>query len=55
MPIARRAPSVRAMNTFRPTRIVALALITLTTAGLLYLHFSLDSDRVSVPSGAQAG
>jgi len=55
MPIARRAPSVRAMNTFRSTRIVALALITLTTAGLLYLHFSLDSDRVSVPSGAQAG
>jgi pimeloyl-ACP methyl ester carboxylesterase len=43
------------MNTFRPTRIVALALITLTTVGLVYLHFSLRGDTVSVPSGAKAG
>ncbi|HYZ76472.1 MAG TPA: alpha/beta fold hydrolase [Gaiellaceae bacterium] len=43
------------MNTFRPTRIVALAFITLTTVGLVYLHFGLRSDMVSVPSGAKAG
>jgi pimeloyl-ACP methyl ester carboxylesterase len=55
MPPGRRAPSVEAMNTFRPARIVALVLIALTAAGLVYLHFSLGSDPVSVPSGAKAG
>ena len=43
------------MNTFRPTRIVALVLVTLTAVGFVYLHFSLGSDKVSVPSGARAG
>jgi pimeloyl-ACP methyl ester carboxylesterase len=37
------------------TRIVALALIALTTLGLAYLHFSGGSASVSVPSGAHAG
>ena len=36
-------------------RIVALALITLMTLGLAYLHFSGESASVSVPSGAHAG
>jgi pimeloyl-ACP methyl ester carboxylesterase len=40
---------------FGPTRILALALISLTALGLAYLHFSAGNDRVSVPSGAQAG
>jgi pimeloyl-ACP methyl ester carboxylesterase len=43
------------MKTFSPARIVALALISLTAFGLVYLHFSVDSDPVSVPSGAKAG
>jgi hypothetical protein len=37
---------------FGPTRILALALISLTALGLAYLHFSAGNDRVSVPSGA---
>src|ERR671931_881759 len=45
----------QAMQAFRPARIVALALLTLIAFGLVYLHFSLGSDRVSVPSGAKAG
>ena len=36
-------------------RIVALALIALTTLGLAYLHFAGGSTSVSVPSGANAG
>src|SRR5438094_10268701 len=40
---------------FGPVRIVALALISLITLGLAYLHFSGGSDAVSVPSGAHAG
>src|SRR6266568_5867288 len=40
---------------FGPARIVALALISLTTLGLAYLHFSAGNDSVSVPSGAHAG
>ena len=36
-------------------RIVALALIALTTLGLAYLHFAGGSASVSVPSGAHAG
>jgi pimeloyl-ACP methyl ester carboxylesterase len=40
---------------FGPARIVALALISLTTLALAYLHFSGGSDAVSVPSGAHAG
>src|ERR687888_1233544 len=45
----------QAMKAFRPARIVALALLSLIALGLVYLHFSLRSDSVSVPSGAQAG
>src|SRR5438067_856957 len=40
---------------FGPARIIALALISLTTLGLAYLHFSGGDDPVSVPSGAHAG
>src|SRR5256885_3174586 len=40
---------------FGPARIIALALICLTTLGLAYLHFSRGNDAVSVPSGAHAG
>jgi pimeloyl-ACP methyl ester carboxylesterase len=40
---------------FGPARIIALALISLTTLGLAYLHFSGGTDSVSVPSGAHAG
>src|SRR5947208_7036718 len=50
----------RAMDASRtkplgPARIVALALISLTTLGLAYLHSSAGNDSVSVPSGAHAG
>src|ERR671931_1340646 len=45
----------QAMKAFRPARIVALALLSLIALGLVYLHFSLRSDSVSVPSGARAG
>src|SRR5919197_1763547 len=44
-----------AMKAFGPARIVALALVSLTALGLVYLHFSLGSDSVSVPSAARAG
>src|SRR5213080_4715623 len=47
-----QAPRTKA---FGAPRIVALALVSLTALGLVYLHFSLGSDRVSVPSGARAG
>jgi len=40
---------------FGPARIVAVVLISLTTLGLAYLHFSGGDDPVSVPSGAHAG
>src|SRR5438105_3059995 len=40
---------------FGPARIVALALISLTTLALAYLHSSAGNDSVSVPSGARAG
>src|SRR5436309_14159010 len=40
---------------FGPARIIALTLISLTTLGLAYLHFSGGNDAVSVPSGAHAG
>jgi len=40
---------------FGPARIAALALISLTTLGLAYLHFSGGDNAVSVPSGAHAG
>jgi pimeloyl-ACP methyl ester carboxylesterase len=40
---------------FGPARIIALALISLTTLGLAYLHFSGGNASVSVPSGAHAG
>src|SRR5256884_6228885 len=40
---------------FGPARIVALALISLTTLGLSYLHLSAGDDSVAVPSGAPAG
>jgi pimeloyl-ACP methyl ester carboxylesterase len=43
------------MRVFTPARIVALALLSLTAFGLVYLHFSLGSDPVSVPSGSKAG
>ena len=43
------------MKAFSPARIVALALVSLTALGLVYLHFSLAGDSVSVPSGARAG
>jgi pimeloyl-ACP methyl ester carboxylesterase len=42
-------------NPFGLARIIALALISLTTFGLAYLHFSGGNDSVSVPSGAHAG
>src|SRR5437867_205203 len=40
---------------FGPARIVALALISLTTLALAYLHSSAGNDSVSVPSAAHAG
>src|ERR671936_575825 len=43
------------MKAFRPARVVALALVSVTALGLVYLHFSLGKDSVSVPSGARAG
>src|SRR2546421_7107934 len=45
----------QAMKAFRPARIVALALVSLAALGLVYLHFGLGGDSVSVPSGARAG
>ena len=47
-----QAPRIKA---FGAGRIVALALISLAALGLVFLHFSLRSDSVSVPSGARAG
>jgi pimeloyl-ACP methyl ester carboxylesterase len=43
------------MKAFRPARVVALALITVTALALAYLHFATGDDPVSVPSGAHAG
>src|SRR5512144_522834 len=40
---------------FRPARIVALALIALAVAGLLFLHAASGSSNVSVRQGAHAG
>ena len=37
------------------SRVLALALIALLVAGLVYLHFVPGSEAVSVPEGAQAG
>src|SRR5919198_1041900 len=45
----------QAMKAFRPARVVALVLVSITALGLVYLHFSLGKDSVSVPSGARAG
>src|SRR6059036_3013758 len=45
----------QAMKALRPARVVALALVSLTALGLVFLHFSLGKDSVSVPSGARAG
>src|SRR6266508_6407532 len=50
-----QAMEARRPTPFSPARIVALALLTLTTLGLAYLHFSGGNDAVSVPSGAHAG
>ena len=36
---------------FTPARIVALALIVLLVAGLVYLRFAPGSEAVSVPEG----
>ncbi|TML40924.1 MAG: alpha/beta hydrolase [Actinobacteria bacterium] len=46
------APRIKA---FGAARIVALAIISLVTLGLAYLHFSAGNDSTSVPSGAHAG
>ena len=43
------------MKALRPARVLALALVSLTALGLVFLHFSLGGDSVSVPSGARAG
>jgi pimeloyl-ACP methyl ester carboxylesterase len=40
---------------FGPARILALALISLSTLALAYLHFGARESAVSVPSGAHAG
>src|SRR5436190_17895537 len=45
----------RPNHPFGRARIIALALISLTTLGLAYLHFSGGTDSVSLPSGAHAG
>jgi pimeloyl-ACP methyl ester carboxylesterase len=45
----------RGTKPFGPGRIVALALISLTTLALAYLHVRGGNDAVSVPSGARAG
>src|SRR5438552_8981636 len=45
----------RPNHPFGRARIIALALISLTTLGLAYLHFSGGTDSVSMPSGAHAG
>ena len=49
------SPDNQSKRVFTPSRIVALALIALTFAGLGYLRFGPDDDPVSVPAGAQAG
>ena len=46
------APMTRVLT---PARIVALTLIGLAVLGLAYLAFGRESDRVSVPAGAEAG
>src|SRR5215213_185120 len=40
---------------FTPTRIVALALIALLVASLVYLRFAPGAGAVTVPEGARAG
>src|SRR5215211_6229549 len=40
---------------FTPTRVVALALIAVLVAGLVYLRFAPGAGPVSVPEGASAG
>ena len=42
-------------RTLPPTRVVALALIAVVVAGLVYLRLGSAPDRVSVPAGAEAG
>jgi pimeloyl-ACP methyl ester carboxylesterase len=49
------SPDNQSQRVFTPARIVALALIALTFAGLGYLRLGTDDDPVSVPAGAQAG
>jgi hypothetical protein len=46
------APNGRILT---PTRIIALALIVVLVAGLVYLRFAPGPDSVSVPAGAKAG
>src|SRR4051794_19230177 len=50
-------PPVNAPSTklLAPARIVALSLVALAAAGLLYLRFAPGSHPVRVPSGAHAG
>ncbi|MDX6409424.1 MAG: hypothetical protein QOE13_2495 [Gaiellaceae bacterium] len=47
-----QAPIAKAVG---PARLVALALISLTALGLVYLHFRTGEDSVSVPKGARPG
>ena len=46
-----RGSAVERKRAFTPARTVALALISLTAFGLVYLHFNTGKDSVSVPSG----
>jgi pimeloyl-ACP methyl ester carboxylesterase len=46
------APTTQALT---PARIVALVVLSLTAAGLAYLHFAGGDGRATVPSGAHAG
>jgi pimeloyl-ACP methyl ester carboxylesterase len=45
----------RASRGLTPARVVALAVMTLVVAGLLYLRFAQGGDAVTVPQGAEAG
>src|SRR6266516_2855612 len=57
LPDSTKGKAMKAPRTkgFGPARIVALALISLTTLALAYLHFIGGDNAVSVPSGAHAG
>src|SRR5512132_3967249 len=45
-------PTTRA---FTPARVVALVVIAMLVAGLVYVRFASQPDTVSVPAGAKAG